>query len=175
MKNLILIGFMGAGKSAIGRMCAAKLGYTFRDSDAVIEQQAGCAIAQLFASQGEAAFRQCEREVIAELAGTPGLVISTGGGVVLDPANVEALRASGLIVWLTATPEVILKRVGDARTRPLLASAPDPRARIAEMLAERAPKYESAAHCVVSTTDRPLTEITAEVVALYHTFRESEG
>ncbi|HZP81941.1 MAG TPA: shikimate kinase [Chthonomonadaceae bacterium] len=165
--NLVLIGFMGTGKTTVGRLCAARLGYRFCDSDAVIEARTGGSIARFFEQHGEAAFRQMEREVIRELAATPGLVIATGGGAALNPENVADLRAGGRVVLLTASPEVLLKRVGDARSRPLLADAADPRARIATLLADRLPHYERAAHHRVNTTDRRPQEIAAEIVAWY--------
>ncbi len=158
---------MGTGKSTVGKLCAAQLGYRFYDSDSVIERRAGCSIPQLFAMQGEAAFRQMEREVIRELAETPGLVIATGGGAILDPENAACLHARGRIVLLTAAPHIILRRVGNARSRPLLAGAPDPRARVEALLAERLPRYEAAAHHRMDTTDRSPQEIAAQIVAWY--------
>lgn len=173
--NLALIGFMGVGKSTVGRLCAKQLGYTFLDSDAVIAERAGCPVAQFFAERGEAAFRALEREVIAELAARPGIVLSTGGGVVLDAANVANLRAGGLVVLLTASVEVVLRRVGDRNSRPLLASASDPRARVLQLLAERAPYYERAAHCRVETTDRRPGQVAAQVVKLYRQAEDADG
>jgi shikimate kinase len=166
-RNLVLIGFMGTGKSTIGRICAARLGFAFRDSDRVIEQRTGCSIPELFAAKGEAAFRQLEREVIAELATMPDLVIATGGGAPLEPENAARLRDGGTVVLLTATPDVILKRVGNARSRPILAAAPDPRRRILELLEERAARYAQVAHHRVDTTDRPPKAVAAEIIALF--------
>lgn len=166
-RNLVLIGFMGVGKSTIGRQCARRLGYTFQDSDAVISERVGGTVAQFFAEKGEAAFRALEREIIAELAATPNLVIATGGGAALDPENIARLQENGLIVLLTATPDIILRRVGDARTRPLLAAAPNPRVRVLEMLADRMPHYERAAHHIIETTDRRPAEVAAEIAALF--------
>ncbi len=165
--NLVLIGFMGTGKSTLGRLCAARLGYTFQDSDRVIEARLGKPITEVFAEQGEQAFRQMERAVIKELAETPGLVIATGGGAILDAENVANLRAGGRVVLLTATPEALLQRVGDARSRPLLADSPDPRVRIEALLADRAPHYERAAHHRVETTERHPRDIAAEIVAWF--------
>src|SRR5690242_1104336 len=141
MKNLVLIGFMGSGKSTVGRICADRLGYDYVDSDADIEKRAGCSITQLFASQGEAAFRALERQALAELSARPDVVLATGGGAVLDAENVSTLRANSRIVLLTATPECILERVRDAVTRPLLADAADPLKRIRELLAQREVAY----------------------------------
>jgi shikimate kinase len=166
-RNLVLIGFMGTGKSTVGRQCAARRGLRLYDSDHEIERRAGCSIAQFFASRGEAAFRQLEREVIADLARPRGVVISTGGGVPLDPGNVACLRAGGMVILLKAMPETILRRIGNAQSRPLLAQAADPRARIAELLAERDSAYRSAAHCCVDTTGRTTAEVVSSILMLY--------
>ena len=166
-RNLVLIGFMGTGKSTLGRLCAAELGYSFCDSDHILEARAGCSIAELFEREGEAAFRERERQVIAELAATSGLVIATGGGAVLDGGNAARLRETGLLVLLTASPDAILKRVGRSRTRPLLANAPSPRARVEELLAERMPVYRRAAHCQVETGSRPPRAVAQQIVMLY--------
>ena len=167
--NLVLIGFMGVGKSRIGPMCARRLGYAFRDSDHEIEAQAGCSVAEFFAREGEAAFRALERQVIAELAARRGLVIATGGGTVLDPENVARLRETGRVVLLTATPRAILQRVGDPKTRPLLANSPDPLKRIRELLAQRTPCYEKAAHYTLSAMKKTPGKITSEILALLET------
>jgi shikimate kinase len=166
-KNLVLIGFMGTGKSAVGRRCARLLGYTFRDSDAAIVSRAGRSIPAIFAEEGEAAFRSLERNVIAELAATPGLVIATGGGAIMDEGNVANLRASGVVFLLTASPEVLLKRVGNAQSRPLLASASDPLERIQELLAARKPHYDRAAHFRVDTSYLSPDEVAEAIVLLY--------
>ena len=105
--------------------------------------------------------------MIAELAATPDLVIATGGGAVLDRDNAARLRETGLLVLLTASPDVILKRVGRSRTRPLLANAPVPRARVEELLAERLPVYRRAAHCHVETGNRPPRVVAQQIVMLY--------
>ncbi len=166
-KNLVLIGFMGTGKSTLGRLCAAQLGYAFCDSDSEIEARTGCTVAELFAYEGEVQFRQRERDVIADLAATPGLVIATGGGAILDPQNAARLRATGLVVLLTASPEVILRRTGNGRSRPLLANAPDVRARIKELLAQRLPRYRAVAHCHVDTGIAPTRDIVPQIIMLY--------
>jgi shikimate kinase len=166
-RNLVLIGFMGTGKSTVGRQCAARRKVRFCDSDHEIERRAGCSIAQLFATQGEIAFRQLEREVIADLAHPRGMVLATGGGVPLDPRNAACLRAGGLVVLLKAAPEVILRRIGHAHSRPLLAQAPDPRARIMELLAEREEAYRAAAHCCVDTTGRSTADVVTSILMLY--------
>lgn len=167
--NLILIGFMGTGKTTLGKLCAERLNYAFHDSDAVIEERAGCSIAELFTREGEARFRQREREAIAHLAARSHQVIATGGGAILAPENAAALRAGGRVVLLHASPEAILNRVGDASTRPLLAGASDPHARIAALLQERAERYAQAAHHQIQTTHRAPEEIAEEIVAWFET------
>lgn len=165
--NLVLIGFMGTGKSTIGRLCARRLDMEFRDSDALIEQRTNLSIPQIFAEKGEPWFRRIERIIIEELASHRGLVIATGGGVPLDSGNVERLRASGLLVLLTAHPDVILERVGQVHKRPLLAQGADPKERIRALLEEREAAYRKAAHCVVDTSHSSPEESAEKVVLLY--------
>ena len=141
-RNVVLTGFMGTGKTTVGRLLATRLGYTFVDTDHVLQDRHG-SIASIFATQGEAAFRQLERGLATELAGRSRLVISTGGRMMLDPANVTALSDNGRVFCLVATPEQIFGRVlrdADGPVRPLL-SAADPRERIVELLAERRDGY----------------------------------
>ena len=170
--NLVLIGFMGTGKTRIGKLCAKALDYKFQDTDALIEQRMGRSVAEIFAEDGEVAFRAIERDTIAELAAGTGQVISTGGGAALFEANVERLRETGTIVWLTAHPKILLVRVGgkNAYKRPLLASAADPLARIKEMLAERDPYYRDAADFVVASERRRPNEVTSEIISRYRAF-----
>lgn len=170
-RNLVLIGFMGVGKSTVGRQCAANLQFDFEDTDRVIEAKMGCSVAEVFAEQGEGAFRSLERTVIADLASEAGQVIATGGGAPLDPVNAANLRAGGLVVLLTATPTTILRRVGNLGTRPLLAGAADPRAVIIELLGARMPLYRKAAHLSIDTTHRTVKQLSDEIADLFR--RES--
>jgi shikimate kinase / 3-dehydroquinate synthase len=140
--NVVLTGFMGTGKTTVGRLLAADLGFEFVDTDALIEQRHG-PIREIFATQGEEAFRKIERAVANELATRSGLVISTGGRMMLDPDNVRALSANGRVFCLVATPEEVYDRVTRGRSeieRPLL-KVPDPRQRIVELMSERDPQY----------------------------------
>ena len=167
--NLVLIGFMGTGKTRIGKLCAKELGFAFRDSDNLIERRIGRRVADIFREEGETAFRAIEREMILELAQGTGQVISTGGGVALFDANVEALRETGTILWLSASPEVLLSRVGgkNAYKRPLLASASDPLQKIREMLIEREPYYRDAADFNVLSENRRPGDIAEQIIRRY--------
>ncbi len=140
--NIILTGFMASGKSTVGALLASRLGYRFVDTDHLIEQRSGMSVQELFRQRGEPAFRAMEAELARELGSGKGMVISTGGGLMVDPANARALGASGRVFCLVATPAEILHRVttDTASCRPLLQS-PDPQARIESLLAERTQQY----------------------------------
>lgn len=141
---VFLTGFMGTGKSEVGRILAERLSWRFRDSDQEIEKEAGRSIPEIFRDSGEGTFREIERGVLERLATGAGVVIATGGGAVLDPANRRVMRRTGLVVCLTARPEVILARVGEGEGRPLLEAATDREGRVRELLAERADAYSDA-------------------------------
>lgn len=171
-KPLILTGFMGAGKSAVGRLCAQKLGLPFVDTDVEIENRERMSIAQIFERKGEPRFRELERELVEDLRGWQDVVVSTGGGMVMDPANRRALLRSGVCVCLNATPEAIVSRLGpDAiRQRPLL-NGPDPAARVKELLAARAAAYGEM-HYQVDTSAIAPEDVAAQVCALFAGERE---
>lgn len=162
IRNLALIGFMGTGKSTIGRLVAARLQFSVRDTDAWIEERAGRSIARLFAEEGEAAFRAREREVVTALAGCDRTVIATGGGLAADADNLASLKSHALVVCLWASADTIWGRVRHQAHRPLL-RGPEPLARIRELLAQREPFYRQA-DVLVNTERRPVHEI-AEYVA----------
>ncbi len=164
MGNIILTGFMGTGKSAVGREVARRLGREFVDMDAVIEARAGKPIPRIFAEDGEAAFRQMEAALCAELSARDGLVIATGGGALVNPDNRARMMASGNIVCLNAAPDEILRRVSDHSDRPLLQVA-DPRARIVELLAARREAY-AAIPWQVDTTALTVAEVAERVIAI---------
>ncbi|MFC4728077.1 shikimate kinase [Coralloluteibacterium thermophilus] len=142
--NLILVGPMGSGKSALGRLVAARLGLEFADTDRRIEKRTGVSIATIFEHEGEAGFRARERQVVAELCAGRDRVIATGGGVVLDAANRACLRASGVVVHLHVDVETQLARLARDRSRPLLED-PDRRGVLERLAAERAPLYAEVA------------------------------
>lgn len=163
--NLILTGFMGTGKSTVGRLVAERLGRPFIDMDAVLEERAGQTIPAIFAAQGEAAFRRMERDLCQELAARQGLVIATGGGALVDATNRARLAATGLVICLEASPDSLLARLRES-DRPLLQAA-DPEARIRELLAARAAAYAALLHHIDTTTLTP--EETVEVIIkLWH-------
>ncbi len=159
--NVVLVGMPGSGKSAVGERVAAWLGWPLLDTDEMVVRRAGRSIAEIFARDGEAEFRRIERAAVQEAARARRAVIATGGGVVLDPTNMAALRRHGLIVALTAEPDVLLARLGaDGGGRPLL--APDPRTRVQTLLAERAPKY--AAADLILDAARPPEQLAQEIL-----------
>lgn len=159
MTTLWLVGVMGTGKTCAGRLTAATLGLPFHDTDELIEAEAGATVAEIWGDEGETGFRTREKAVMARLSGEAGIV-ATGGGVVLDPANREAM--TGIVVWLTATPETVAGRV-EADGRPLLDG--DPVAvTIAALLHEREHLYEAVATHVVVTDGRDVSTV-AELIA----------
>ena len=149
--NLVLIGFMGSGKSSLGRLVARELGFQFIDTDALVVERAGFDIPTIFALQGEDHFREVEKSVLQSLTHLNRCVISTGGGAVLREENRELLRQIGFVVLLTASEEVLFERVSRNKKRPLLHTQ-NPRETVARMLAERRPIYEAAAQCVIDTS-----------------------
>jgi shikimate kinase len=164
-RNIVLVGFMGTGKSRVGRALAARLGLEFLDADAEIEKREGRAISRIFAESGEAYFRGLERQLARELSGRSGLVVATGGGIVLNPDNIADLSRTGLVVCLLATPEEILRRVGHETHRPLLA-VEDKLGRIRELLERRRSLYE-AIPLRIETSGLAVDEVVARILAEY--------
>ena len=160
--NLALIGFMGTGKSSVGRLAATQLRYDLVDTDEWIERRAGKSISRIFAEDGEAAFRDIERQLVAEMAGWRRKVISTGGGLAANDANIASLNQHALIVCLWATPEAIYERVRNQVHRPLL-QGPDPLGRIRELLTQRTPFYRQA-DVLVHTGTRSVREVAQQVL-----------
>lgn len=150
MAHLWLIGMMGTGKSAVGRLLAERRGVCFYDLDEVIESATGKTIPELFDSRGERGFRAIEADTLREIAGVEPGVVATGGGAVLREVNVETMRASGTTVLLRAAPAELTARLAGSADRPLLA-VPDQFLRIAELLEIRAQAYERAADVTVDT------------------------
>jgi shikimate kinase len=155
-RTLVLIGMMGAGKSAIGRRLAARLGLDFVDADKEIEEAAGCSISDIFESYGEAAFRDVERRVIARQLDRPVHVLSTGGGAFMDPDTRALIGDKGIALWLRADLDLLVKRTGKRNTRPLLRNG-DPRQILAELIETRHPVYAEA-DVIVDSRDAPPEE-----------------
>lgn len=162
MKNIVLTGFMGTGKSGVGRILAKKLSYILIDSDAEIEKEQKMSITDIFKQHGEAIFRDIESDIIKRLSDMENVVISTGGGAVLRESNIENLRKKGVIVCLTASPETILRRVEHSNERPLL-HVDNPLQKIKELLNSREQYYRNA-DITISTEGKGLREIASEVL-----------
>ena len=163
--NIALIGFMGAGKSAVGRALAAAAKMDFIDLDAVIEEKAGRSISEIFACEGEPVFRRIEAAITADAAGSENAVIACGGGVVLDQANIEALRRNAVIIYLSAEPSTMLRRVlNSPEKRPLLQMI-DPAAAMDDLLRYREPLYEASADRIVNTSDLGIEGVVQNILA----------
>ena len=162
---IALIGFMGGGKSAVGRELSRRLGWPRHDTDEIIREQFGISIPDIFARHGEPVFRDAETALLKTLRGGIAGIVVTGGGIILRTENVQLLRGMGRIVWLDADEEILWQRVSKHSTRPLL-QTPDPRARFAELLQERLPLYQSAADYRINTTSNSIAQVTDEIIEL---------
>lgn len=163
MKNIVLVGFMGAGKTTAGKVLARKLGRRFIDLDREIEAGCGMPVSEIFRVHGEAFFRDRERLAISELISHSGTVISTGGGVMLQPENVANLKKNGWIVCLGAGTKTIITRIGQDKTRPLL-NAPNREELVDKLLRERAHRYQLADFTVDTNTLTP-DEVADRIIA----------
>jgi len=155
---------MGSGKSSVGRLIARTLQGRFVDTDRMVMDRAGCEIKEIFARQGEAYFREVESEALRSLAGSRGLVVATGGGMVTVPGNRGMLKSLGLVVWLAADEEVIWDRVSRNQKRPLLQTE-NPRDTVRTLLEKRNPLYEVVADFKVDTTMLTHTEVAEKICA----------
>lgn len=156
-RNVVLIGFMGTGKSSVGRRVADSLGFAFIDTDQIAAELAGKPIPEIFAQDGEGRFREWESEALRRCARLERQVIATGGGIVTRPENRDLLRQAGYVIWLKADPEVVHRRVARNHDRPLL-QTPDPQATIRDLLNARLPLYRACAQEEVNTGDLTLEE-----------------
>lgn len=160
-KTIVLVGLMGAGKTAIGKRLAQRLVLDFVDADKEIETAAGCSIAEIFARHGEPSFRDGERRVILRLLENPVHVLSTGGGAFMDPETRARIGERGISIWLRADLDLMLKRVSRRTDRPLLQVA-DPKSKLQELMEQRYPVY-ALADITVDSVDAP-PEVTVERV-----------
>lgn len=165
MKNIVLIGFMGTGKTSTGKVLAQRLGKAFIDMDNRIEEEQGVSIPEIFETKGEPHFRQLEKDLVKKLSERANAVISTGGGTIKDPENVALLKKSGLIVCLTASPEVILERTERKGERPVLDGADkgDRLSAIEKLLAEREQFYKQADY-FIDTGDMSPLQVAERIV-----------
>jgi shikimate kinase len=160
---IAVVGMPGCGKSTVGRHLARQLGMRFVDSDTEIEKRSGTPIREMFAVQGEDAFRDLEQQVIEDLSAQPGILLATGGGAVLRPSNRDALHSRTHVVYLRATPEELFRRLRHDTHRPLLQVA-DPLARLRDLYRERDPLYRRTAHFVVEAARPSVTSLIGMVL-----------
>lgn len=162
MKNIVLTGFMGAGKSSVGRKLVERLGMSVIDTDDLIERSAGMRIFEIFAKHGEPHFRELEKKAVAEASKLENRVIITGGGVVLKEENMKNLRRNGIIIYLHAKPEVIYSRIKHEVHRPLL-QVENPMKKIKELLEYRAPYYANN-DFTVDTSELTVEQVVEEIL-----------
>lgn len=164
-RNIYLVGPMGAGKSTIGRVLAAELHLSFRDSDKVIEDRTGADIPWIFDMEGEEGFRDRESAVLDELSKGRDVVIATGGGIILRSQNREIMKASGYVCYLTASIEQLVERTARDKKRPLL-QVENPRQKIIDLVALRDPLYRDAADFAINTDRRSPKLVAQEIASL---------
>ncbi len=163
-KNIALIGFMAVGKSAIGRTLARRLRRRFVDLDRVIEKAEGSKVREIFERKGEAYFRQLEKQALTTVLEANNQVIATGGGVILDDANIQILRDKALLIGLSAELDVLLARAGDASKRPLLQGS-DRREKIEALLRQRGSRYAQA-HVTIDTSNLTVDQVVKKIIGM---------
>lgn len=165
--NIILIGFMGSGKTSVGKYLADRLSYQFRDTDQVIEKKAGDSISHIFSVHGEEYFRNLETDLLKELVqNLEKTVVSTGGGLPIRGQNAMLLKELGYVVFLKASKQTTLDRILGDTTRPLL-QGDDLEEKVERMLKIRTPIYEKTAHKIITTDRRPISEISQFIMESY--------
>lgn len=171
-RSIILTGPMGSGKSSVAQLVAAQLGFELADLDAMIVEQAGMSINRLFAEQGEQFFRDLEASVLASLQGRQGMVLATGGGVVIRPENRVMLHRLGCVVNLNASVTELTRRLAEADDRPLLKGEEPLESRISRIMAERELFYADA-DIRIDTTDKTLEDVADLILAFYKNAQEA--
>ncbi|MFC1624064.1 shikimate kinase [Candidatus Omnitrophota bacterium] len=164
MRNIVLVGFMGTGKTAAGKKLAGRLNREFLELDEIIEDRVGLSIREIFEKKGEPYFRRVEKDIVREASDREGIVISAGGGAVIDEENFKNLKKNSVIICLGASPDVILERTKNLATRPLL-NVPDPKKKIESLLKERAPYYKKADFCI-NTDNLSIEEVAERIQGL---------
>ena len=169
-RNLVLMGFMGCGKTTVGRSLSYRLQMAVEDTDHIIEEMEGKTISEIFAQQGENAFRKMETELLVKLRdGASRKIYSLGGGTPIQLQNQALIRQIGFVVWLRTTPETVYERVKNDTARPLL-QCEDPMGRIRELLDRRSPVYERCADLIIDTDDLTREEVTETIARAYESF-----
>jgi shikimate kinase len=164
--NIVLIGYRGTGKSTVGRLLAVRLGRELVSTDAEIVERAQRTIPEIVALEGWEYFRNLESDICRELGVRDRLMVDTGGGAILREQNVEALKRNGVLFWLTASVETIVKRIGRDNQRPSLTGTKSFVDEIRDVLQERTPKYQSAADHIIATDDRSIDQVVEHVLTL---------
>lgn len=163
-KNVVLIGFMGCGKSSVGKRLSEKTGYPLLDTDQLIEEEQKTTISEIFASKGEEAFRQMETKMLQKLGKTePGFVISTGGGLPTRDENISWLKALGTVVYLKVSPEVVYERLKGDTKRPLL-QGDNPMEKICTLMSAREQKYQNCADVILDVSQKSFDEIVDAII-----------
>jgi shikimate kinase len=170
-RNLVLIGFMGSGKSSVGRELAKRWNFRFIDTDAMIRHKYDLSIPDIFSKHGEDFFREAEYQALVRLKGVSSTIVATGGGIVIQPRNLPLLRALGRVVWLCADQATILDRVGKSAHRPMLNQS-NPEESVSRLLNERAPLYHQTADLRVETSGLTHREVADRIVWGLDQFRE---
>ena len=166
--NIFLVGMMGAGKTTVGRALAHRMKREFVDTDRLLVERTGVPVATVFEIEGEEGFRRRESMVLREVCEADGRVVATGGGIILSEENRAVMREAGTVIYLRARIESLWERVRHDSSRPLLAT-PDPRARLAQLLAEREPMYRDAAHIVVESGPQSASTLVGRVISALRT------
>ena len=163
--SLALVGFMGTGKTAVAKALARRLNKEFIELDSLIQEKAGKSIPEIFQQDGEAAFRRLETEVTKQVAGRKNAVIAGGGGIILNKINIEYLKKECVIVYLTASPEVILKRTANTKNKRPLLEVADKAERVRELLKQRQPLYERAADITIDTAGLNINSVVKQIIS----------
>lgn len=166
MKNIVLVGFMGTGKTTIGGLLAGRLNMSYINTDSLIEKKEGLTINDIFGKKGEPYFRKAEREIIKEVSKKENMVIDTGGGVIINEDNIKDLKENGVIFCLNASPEEILRRTKRCAHRPLL-NVDNPLSEIKKLLNKRSHYYKKA-DCQIDTNGRSAAEVAEEIIGIYN-------
>lgn len=163
-RNIALVGFMGCGKSTVGKVLANRLNAQFLDTDTQIQNDMQMSINEIFAKYGEAYFRRLERNLCKLIAVNQPLIIATGGGIIKGRCNIDALKVNGTIIYIKSSPGKIYSNIKNDNTRPLLNGAADKLKRIEELLEERIPLYEECADIIIDSTDYQIEDTVNEII-----------